>query len=395
MAAWRSALAVLALGLSLPLVAAAQATPSAEPAAPPDVAETSAARSWQVEAEALGIVDSNVSFQSPDSPGDYGVSLAARLGRLFRSPHGELRLGLDGDALLYRELTEFDHLDGALRLAGTHRSSPALSWTYGANAAYQTTDALPILIDQGLQLERAHATSLGANGGLDYRFSRRTSLRADGQYERIAFDTEDLVDTDSAEGRLALVRRVGPRDELQPAYGFRYVGGATEHDALHELTLRWNRLPARGLAFDVTGGAAYAPARLLRPQGQWFFVGSAGVQRQVRRTALSARLSREGTPAYGLGDLQLSDILSLTASAPFGRRLTLVGAAISARNRDLGNGLRRETSHYASVSLAYRFLRRTSLVLGYRYRYLHDDVAGAGAPVDSHRASFGIAYERP
>src|SRR5450432_4067988 len=165
MAAPRSALAVLGLCLSLPPVAAAQTTPSAEPAAPSDVAETSATRSWQVEAEALGIVESNVSFQSPDSPGDYGVSLAARLGRLFRNRHGEMRLGLDGDALLYRELTEFNHLDGALRLAGTHRSSPALSWSYEANAAYQTTDALPVLIDQGLQFARAHALSLGADGG--------------------------------------------------------------------------------------------------------------------------------------------------------------------------------------------------------------------------------------
>jgi hypothetical protein len=112
----------------------------------------------------------------------------------------------------------------------------------------------------------------------------------------------------------------------------------------------------------------------------------------VRRALLSVRISREAVPAYGLGDIQLSDILSLVLSVPVGRRLTIVGSATGARSRDLHGSYLRETSAYANLSAAFRLARRTSLALGYRYRYNDPIVA---APVDSHRASFGVAYGVP
>jgi hypothetical protein len=376
----------------LAVVAAGQTPPSDEPAAPAEVSDTPPRQSWQGYASALGVVDSNVSFQSPDSPGDYGTSLQTRLSRLFRGRRGQFNLDLEGDALLYKELTEFNHVDAALRFAGSQRSSLKLIWSYGGNAAYQTTDTLPILIDQGLQFARAHALSLGASTGIDYRIARHTSLRMGGQYERVTFDTATLVNTSAADGRLALARRLGPRDEMSLSYGYRYAAGENRSDRIHELTLRWNRAVTPKFAFDIGGGEGYAPVSVGQPQRRWFFVGAAGVQGRVRRTLLSVRISREAIPAYGLGDLQLSDILSLAVSVPFGRRLTIVGSATGARSRYLGSGKRRDTSAYANLSLAFRLLRRTSLALGYRYRY-NDPVVGA--PVDSHRASFGFAYAMP
>lgn len=386
------ALVALALWASLAVVAAGQTPPSEEPKAPAEVPGTAPQQPWQGYASALGIVDSNVSFESPNSPGDYGFSLETRLSRLFRSRRGQFNLDLQGDALVYRELSEFNHLDAALRFAGNHQSSLKLVWSYGGNVGYQTTDTLPILIDQGLQLVRAHALSLGANAGIDYRISRNTSLRIGGQFERISFDTLTLVDTSSADGSLALARRLGPRDELSLSYGYRYAGGENVSDSIHELTLRWNRPLTRRFGFDVGGGEGYAPASVAHPQGRWFIVGAAGAQGRVRRALLSVRISREAVPAYGLGDIQLSDILSLVLSVPVGRRLTIVGSATGARSRDLHGSYLRETSAYANLSAAFRLARRTSLALGYRYRYNDPIVA---APVDSHRASFGVAYGVP
>jgi hypothetical protein len=382
----------LALWVSLAVVASGQTPPSDEPAAPAEVPGTPPRQSWQGYASALGVVDSNVSFQSPDSPGDYGLSLETRLSRLFRSRRGELNLDLEGDALVYRELTEFNHVDAALRLAGSHRSSLKVVWSYGGNAGYQTTDTLPILIDQGLQFARAHALSLGANAGIDFRISRDSSLRFGGQFERISFDSPTLVDTRSADGSLALARRLGPRDELSLSYGYRYAGGPDLSDSIHELTLRWNRPLTRRFAFDVGGGEGFAPASAAQPQGRWFLVGAAGVQGKVRRAVLSVRISREAISAYGLGDIQLSDILSLMLSVPFGRRLTILASTTGARSRDLHSGDLRETSAYANISLAIRLARHTCLALGYRYRYNDPIVA---VSVDSHRASFGFTYGLP
>lgn len=372
--------------------------PPREPLEPQDPNDPAAATApplpprWQVSLALLGGYDTNVDFV-PEGEGDYGGSLRASLGRIWRGPRRQVTLSLSGSGFVYREQRDADRLDGGVNLDWAERFSSSVGFRLTGYGAYASTTDERIITDIGVLLPRSQSKSFGGGTGLDFRLTARTSLRLGGRYDRLRFDDPSLVGSQSATGEAALARRLGARDEIAFSYGF-LRNKDDDRDPLdtHFGALGWTRTLSRHVTLSLQGGAGYNPTAVGGIQQQWYFHGYGSITGTWRRTTLLAQVRQAVTPAYGLGGSQISDTATLSATVPFGSRVKLTIAGTHTWGRSRSGTENAYMSDDANASFSVRLSRYAGLGMGYGYRRQEPDESPT---VQHHRGFFGFTYARP
>lgn len=347
---------------------------------------------WQFSLGLLGGYESNIDFREP-ALSDFGGTLRTSLGRNWRGPRGRFSLVLSGSGVAYREQSEANRADGAVNLAWNQQLSPRVGFSLAGYGARDTTTSQRFLTDIGQVLPRSQSWNFGGSTGFDFKLGQRASLRMNGRYGRVSFDDPTLVSSQSGAGDLSLAQRLGVNDELSLYYGFlRSKDEAQEPLDSHYGGLGWTRRLSRQLSLSLSGGAGYNPRVMDAIQQAWYFYGSAGLQGQWRRATLLAQIRQSVTPAYGLGGNQISDIASLSATIPLGRRtdVSIGGSHLWGRARSGDQSA--YTSDDGNLTLGVRLFRHAGLSLGYGYRRNQPDEQAA---VESHRGFLGFTYTRP
>jgi hypothetical protein len=119
----------------------------------------------------------------------------------------------------------------------------------------------------------------------------------------------------------------------------------------------------------MDAGASYtldaAAVGLERP---WNFYGGVSLNRQVKRSRVTAFYRREVIPVFGFGGLRLTDRVGLSASIPLGRNLSFGLSGTYVADRPTEGGTASFESGDTGLSLAWRIARHLSLSAEGRYR---------------------------
>jgi hypothetical protein len=324
----------------------------------------------------------------PDGPSSLAISPRGEFTRVFWSPRGQLRAGLEGSWTGYADEKDLSRFNGGARLEGTYRSSPSTSWRGNASYMLGHTDSSRVLSSQGVLLPLAKALTLDAEAGLVQGVGRRMSIRVDGRILRTDFvDAPELIDGQSLRGSLGLEYRPGPRTTTALVYSIEDVltdtSGVGRSYMSHFGSIQWTRIltPRTGLLLEA--GASYTPDGLLvgLDQTESFF-GGITLTRQVKRAALLAFVRREITPAFGLGVSRLETRFGLSAGIPMGRRWELSVSGQHARPDSAPEGVPPyEPTDDVRAALACRVSDRfeVSAESRYRRRGARGDGAAIGA----------------
>lgn len=405
--------ALLAAGvLSLALPASAQyrapepvpepappAPPPVDPSGPPpEAALLDAAPAaplgtgWDTQLVLDGVWEENVGFQSPPGPGDFYGGLRASVGRWRRSTRGEVRITADGAGYLYRELSELNRADGAATINATTRFSSRVEGALSGTFSYGHTDTEDLIINEGLVLPPVRTQTGGAGGGISWWVAERTTLALDGSWQRVWFDSDELLETQSARASLALSHRLGSRDMVSVEAAFLRTEDDLSVRRDPTLVLGYQRNLTRGLTLGINAGSSRNEVlETDDPEPvvpQWNFTGGASLQGWVRRTSLTLRYEHGLRPAPGLGVTELTDLVNFAATVPVGRSLQLLLSGAAALRGEPGAPRSRDSDVFAG--LAARLARPLRLVVGYRFRVR--DGRDATEAVRNDRASASLVW---
>jgi hypothetical protein len=177
------------------------------------------------------------------------------------------------------------------------------------------------------------------------------------------------VDSDSLRWELSFEERLSERNQFSLDYSFEHARNYVDADS-HFAFLGWVRTFSPRTAVLVDAGASYTlRAGDVGLQQPWSFYGGLSLNRQVKRSSLTAYYRREVIPIFGLAGLRLADRLGLEATIPLGRDWNLMltgGYVVGPSSSEVESS--RLTSGDAGVSLAWRAARHLSVSMDGRYR---------------------------
>jgi hypothetical protein len=407
---WRSAAAALLVAVGLASEAHAQTLPLPEIPAPlptppgPDEPAWEATRRWEYSFSLAPTYDTNVGFGSPGT-GDFTLSPAAVIARVFPGAKGRLRVRGSALGYVYREQRTFNRAEGDGGFDFTRALAEGATWRGDFSAGVGYTDSSRVLSEQGVALPPSRMTTVEGTTDLEVATGRRSTLTVSGRVYGTRFDDPLLVDSLSTRGSLTLGRRVGERSTLAIQYGAEY--SQLEVSAVsHVGSLQVEGLLSEHSAFLIEGGVSYtqahtpqapdtpqAPAPPQAPVTPWNPYGGVSLTREVGRSRIVLYARREVVPSFGLGGLQLSDRFGIRVSAPFGRWwLDLEGYHV-AREITEGTEAHDETSDWASLGLRRGLGKRWALGLQGQYR--RRGPVGTSPAVDGLLAALVLSVSNP
>jgi hypothetical protein len=318
--------------------------------------------------------ESNAGFDPGPVPNDVSGAGRAFLARRFEGPQSQVVLALGGSGYAYRDLSQYNRVDGDASLDGRWQLSSRASATLQGLFEYGHTDSASILTEQGVLLPLQRTQSYSATAGLATRASPNTSLRLRGRFYRVAFGAPQAeqavtpVDSDSLRADAAIERRLSEWDRFSVEYAFEAARGDVRADS-HYGSLGWTHTFSPRTAVFVDGGASYTvdAANAGLPQS-WNFYGGVSLNRQVRRSTVKAYYRREVIPVFGFAGLRLTDRLGLDASTTMGEDWSLVLTAQYVVGPKEEADSSRPTAGDAGLSLAWHVSRHVSLSAEGRYR---------------------------
>jgi len=349
---------------------------------------------WQFSLGLFGEYDSNVDFQGPTSQEEYGGSVHAGLIRNYQGRRSHFNLSLNAAGYGYASETDADHLDAGVGFGWSRQLSPHATFNLGGAASYQNTGTMGVLATAQTQLPRSSSENYSGNTGLDFRIGQHGSLSLGGRYSRAEFEDPTLVDSESFSGDFGLSRELGRHDALQLTYAYLRTKDHTAPAPLdsHGGALVWTHGLSKYATLTLTGGAGYKTPNLGGMTRAWYPLAAIGVRALWRRTTLYFELRQSVTGAYGLGGNQISDVGTLMASLPLGRRVDLALGGNVTWGRERSGSAPGYLSEYGTAALNWRVFRHAGLGLGYGYRRNDPD---NGPAVDSHSGHFGLVYSTP
>jgi hypothetical protein len=301
-------------------------------------------------------------------------------------------LSVDGSGRWYREVEGRDRWEGSGNLAVSRLLSEKVTLGLAAGYSQRFSDGLQVLNDLGLQVPLTRSEALEAGGRFDVRLTQRGSWSADFRYDRVDFDSDELVDTDSLRAQTSLARRIGRSDELSLSYSYRRTNRESPFDA-HSSFLGWGHTFSPRVSVNIDAGASYVPASSTSAEGDggglWSPYGGVRLTGTGRRSSVVLSYRKAITPGYGLGRNLDSDIVNMAVSTSLGRNGTLTVSGTLAWSNDVLVPTERFRGDYADARLSRRFGRRLGMSLRYGYRRREVE---AGVPVDSHSAGLSITH---
>ena len=296
---------------------------------------------------------------------------------------------MNGTGAYYPNQTDLSRADGFSVLTLSRQLSPKVTFNLGGNYTYSHTDSLPVLIQGGLAYPLNRTQSFGGNAGLRWQFTPRTNLNLNFNYNEVDFITGTLVDTRWGSGGLSLGHRVGKGTTLSFNYNYQRTEQASGLFDSQYATVGWSQNLSRPLVLNISVGPNYYVPNDNTGQAQWFFYGSVGLVGTWRQARLNVLYTRSVTPAYGLGADTLSDIFSLSATVPFGRRVNLSVGGNHALAHDPQGLEYLYTTNDFSLDIKWQLARRLDLVFGSRVRRR---VVTGSPDVWAPRGAIALAY---
>jgi hypothetical protein len=338
-----------------------------------------------------GGYESNIEFFVPDGPSDAWGALRASLSHTKRSQRGHFSLSLDGAGTRYQDNRSFDRIDGSGSIAASRQLSERSTLSFTGGASYLPTELSRTLITAGLVLPRDSTLGITGGLGLDVRSGERGTIGINLLYDRIDFESPDLLDTQSANATFRLIRKLSTRSDLSFTYGFLRTYVEESRFDNHWAALGWTRQFHRRLSLSLASGAGYSrePLDTGGVAQSWHYYGTAGLDGKIRRATVSIQFRRSINPAYGLGGNLLSSGALLSASIPIGRRALLSFSGVHTWSEDPTSKTEQFSSDDGTGSFTFQFLRDLGMTLAYGYR--RSDPA-EGEVLESYRASIGFVY---
>jgi len=302
----------------------------------------------------------------------------AEIARNFRSRRGRLQLSATGAYSAYPTESDLNRTYYGFAFGGDYQTSPKTAWRIGGayNGGYN--DASVILTEQGVAFGLVKTDILDGNLGLTQRLGTKTSLRIDGRFYRVEFDSPQVVDGQSIHGTVVLEKQLSPRNAAGIVYALEQIlDGAGNPYLTHYGSLQWTRVITPRTAILLEGGAGYTPdATTVGLANEYTFFGGASYIHQVGKTTVTALLRREVTPAFGFGQSLLTTRAGLRGFVPLGRNWQLDMIADLARpdpaaqavlnfpsTTDLGVSVGRRMGRHMALNAATRYRRRGELGL--------------------------------
>jgi hypothetical protein len=346
---------------------------------------------WVVTMGILGDYDSNVAFDTA-SASDYGGSFRAKVVRRFQTRRDRFNVSLGGSAYAYSENQEQDNLNGNAEVGWTRELSARNTFNMSGYGTYENTATQEILTDVGIQLPRTQSQGYGGAAGFVFKVGHYGSLRLGGRYSRLAFEDPTLVDNQTVDANMTLLREVGRLDDMSLSYTFlRNEDDGEAPLQHHSAEIGWRRTLTPNLSLTVSAGITYSPLSEGSLTREWHPQGGLRLNGVWRRTTMLAEVRQTVTPAYGLGGDQLADIGTLSAVIPFGRKvlLSITGNVTWARELGLDESY---FSQEATVSVNWKLFKYVGLGAGYTYRRSDPEFE---TTVSGHKTYCGFTYVRP
>jgi hypothetical protein len=333
---------------------------------------------------------------------DFGGVLNGALTRSIKNSRGDVSLSARTHGYVYNEQTQYNSLNGDIRLNGQQRLGRTTTGRLDLSLASDQSFNSSILIDQGVLLPATRVLTYSGAAELAVQTSERTTLRANFLADRSDFpDSAGLQASTRLRMSADLNRRVGQRDSLALVYSAEMAGAAAPaQDASapslwsHYLSSQWSHQFSSRSAILLEAGSSYTPDGIEAGlQREWSFFGGATLDHRVRRASITAYYRREVIPVFGVGGLRLADRAGLSLQAPFGERwVTSLGGAWSAGGQQDTSDERQSTTD-AFANAAFRASRR--LWLSASGRYLRQSAVGALPALEDGRAALLVVLATP
>lgn len=385
-------LAAPAAGQSLPPpVAPASPTPIA-PNRPGDESQAAPAvpvAPWSLNLSLVETWDTNPRFTG-DENGSRVDAIATRLTYTKQRTRAGISFAGDGSLQRFREPTE-DLWTAGGTLTGFVRPSSRLTLTLNESLAYTLTRRAPQLTEAGLLLPLGRALINASTAGLSLRLSAGTTLAADVRYDRVVFDSNELLDGSQVGTDAVLSRQFGRNDLLSLAYGYRHsLALATSVDT-HTAAVGLRRsLGPRWSASALLGVSSLTPppgeSRRLSPTAA-LDIGAA-----YPWSSFNLRYRRDVSQAFGLGRDRVGDLVSLVVRRNIGRKLSLSAEGGYGLSRDPFDPDFRFDTHRYEGDVQYRLFRDLDVVVG--YTFTRNVTREPAETLDSHMWQVGLNYLR-
>ena len=346
--------------------------------------------------------ESNVGLSVGQGPSDYGGVLRGSLSRIVTKPRGTARFTAGGLGYLYKEQTQYNRADGDFAFDGLRRLSEKTTGILGFGFYYGHSDNSQILAEQGVLPPLTRTVAYTGSAGLIVQVSGQTSLSATLRAYRLDFpDAETLQSSSSLRASLGLDRRLNQQNTVGIGYSAERVdqpGLPTESPVgaywTHYGSGQWTHVFSPRMATRLEAGASYTPDGQAVGLGRtWSFFGGASVNRQVKRSTLTAYYRREVIPVFGVGGLRLADRLGLDSVIPFARiwAVSVGGNYVRDAAGSSGGAPQDSLDTYGSIGARVS----SQLRLSAEGRYFRRSLSGGYVASDNYRVGLVLSLVPP
>jgi hypothetical protein len=334
--------------------------------------------------------ESNVRFLTPNDSGDLVSRAGGTLGRTWQGERGRVTFAASGDASRFQDQVDLNRV--SYRVSGD--ASRRLTRRLTGQLAYAVTSAQTRELTvngaaTGVLLPFVWSRIQSANGAAAYRVSPTLEVRSESRYDQVHFDSPGLEDGWSAAERLSLSRRTERHGTFAASVEYARDNSQGRHGDVQTLATTWTNTLARRVDLRVAAGAVRVRQLGSTSAGATTEpVGGLELRRLGEHDALSLRVERGASQAFGFGRVLVNDQLGAT----YGRELTsLLSVALRGtyvHNTDPGGAFDITSQHY-EMELRYLLTRNLTFVGGPFVRRQDQ-----GTPISGRGMSVMLTYER-
>ncbi len=343
---------------------------------------------WTLTATAQPLWETNPRFAPAPEAAEAGSRLRVDLGRTIDKARLEIVARGNASAARYQTSTELNRwtygFDGGLNYLFSRRTSLRLTQTVLSDFAQNIRQ----LAGSGLLFEQVLTRSYLSNAEIQRRLTRRLTGTTTVRYDRYAFaaNSQGLSDgaTFSAQARLA--QALGRHDSLSFSYEYQAQRAGSTTGIGNDLRLGFKHQLTGRLESTVSAGAGFS-----RPLGvvDWTptWVGAASLRLRAGSQTLSGSFNRGVGQAFGLGSTNVSTGYSISDDIGLSRRVRASLMATETRSAPL-NGVGADyDSRNAMATLLVTVTRQVTANLGYTFYQLSSN----GKDITNHQLALSLA----
>lgn len=347
---------------------------------------------WRTTLRLSGGYDSNVNLAiDEDAVSDTpGQILGSVRGRFGREPW---RVGVQADAggNIYPDLSEFNAPVFGGSLDAERTATGHTKFFLRNNYRRDYIRSIVRFVDAGLVPGKVLSSAYTGSVGLEQGLAPRVSAVADGSYDRVSYDEDQLPAGDTMAASAGLAWDLRETDRVDLRYRYHRTRTRDLDGRGHGVDLSWSHRLTRVLDSSLSAGVAREePLGSLETVTPWSVAARLAGKQGRHRVTASYRHALE--QAYGFGRSLQFDSAALDEDYALTPRLSGGLRGSYSRGTDPSGGSYRLTGWSVLGELAYRVSPRTSARLVYSYVTTGDTDR---PDISSHLLEFSLSYERP